>query len=132
MKQPDMHSAKRFIRPITYGILFGGLACFILLILMSALMGFHDIPQAVISLFATISFVFGGLVAGYISASCARERGMFLGLCCGGCLFLVLLCAGFMMEGNMFGVQGLTKLASVLMAAALGGIFGVNRRKKFR
>ena len=129
MRQPDVHGAKRFIRPVTYGILFGAGACFLLLLIMSAVMGLRDIPQSAVSLIATLIFVFGGFVAGYVSAAFAREKGMLLGLCCGACLFVILSLASL---GGGFGMVALTKLAAVLLAAALGGIIGVNRRKKFR
>ena len=87
MRQPDVHGAKRFIRPVTYGILFGAGACFLLLLIMSAVMGLRDIPQSAVSLIATLIFVFGGFVAGYVSAAFAREKGMLLGLCCGCLLY---------------------------------------------
>ena len=132
MRQPDVHGAKRFIRPVTYGILFGAGACFLLLLIMSAVMGLRDIPQTAVSLIATLIFVLGGFVAGYVSAAFAREKGMLLGLCCGACPFVILSLASLAVDGGGFGMVALTKLAAVLLAAALGGIIGVNRRKKFR
>ena len=132
MRQPDVHGAKRFIRPVTYGILFGAGACFLLLLIMSAVMGLRDIPQSAVSLIATLIFVLGGFVAGYVSAAFAREKGMLLGLCCGACLFVILSLASLAVDGGGFGMVALTKLAAVLLAAALGGIIGGNRRKKFR
>ena len=99
---------------------------------MSAVMGLRDIPQSAVSLIATLIFVLGGFVAGYVSAAFAREKGMLLGLCCGACLFVILSLASLAVDGGGFGMVALTKLAAVLLAAALGGIIGVNRRKKFR
>ena len=81
MKQPDIHGAKRFIRPVTYGLLFGVGACMLLLVLMSVVMTFRDVPQPAITLIATLAFVLGGLVAGFVSASFAREKGMLIGIC---------------------------------------------------
>lgn len=132
MKQPDMHSAKRFLRPITYGISSGAAACFLLLLAMSLLMGMRDMPQATVTVFATISFVAGGFLAGYVTAAFSQEKGLLLGLCCGGILFLILLCAGIAVSGGAPGMQALTKLIAVLLAAAIGGILGVNKKKKFK
>lgn len=132
LKQPDMHSAKRFLRPITYGVSSGGAACFLLLLLMSVLMGMRDMPQAMVSLFATISFVAGGFLAGYVTALLSQEKGLFLGLCCGAILFFVLLCAGMAVSGGAPGMQALTKLLAVLFASAIGGVLGVNKKKKFK
>ena len=135
MKQPDIHGAKRFIRPVTYGLLFGVGACMLLLVLMSVVMTFRDVPQPAITLIATLAFVLGGLVAGFVSASFAREKGMLIGVCCGICLFLILMTASFVFDdaGDAgFGMAAVSKLAAVLFASALGGVIGVNRRKKFR
>ena len=132
MKQPDIHGAKRFIRPVTYGLLFGVGACMLLLVLMSVVMTFRDVPQPAITLIATLAFVLGGLVAGFVSASFAREKGMLIGICCGMCLFLILLTASFVFDDAGFGMAAVSKLAAVLFASALGGVIGVNRRKKFR
>lgn len=136
MRQPDVHNAgataKRFVRPIAYGILSGAAACMVMLILMSVIMGLKDIPQSAVSLIATLTFVVGGFVAGYVSSVFSRERGMLMGLCCGLCLFIVLSLANLAIDGSGFGMVALTKLIAVLLSAALGGIIGVNKRKKFR
>ena len=105
MKQPDIHGAKRFIRPVTYGLLFGVGACLLLLVLMSVVMTFRDVPQPAITLIATLAFVLGGLVAGFVSASFAREKGMLIGVCCGICLFLILMTASFVFDDAGFGLS---------------------------
>lgn len=127
-----MHGAKRFLRPIAFGISSGAVACFLSLLLMSVAMGLGDMPQAVIALFATIAFVIGGFLAGYVTAVLAQEKGLLLGLCCGAILFLVLLCVSFTVSGNGLGMQAVTKLVCVLLASAIGGVLGVNKRKKFK
>ncbi|MCI8649203.1 MAG: TIGR04086 family membrane protein [Anaerotruncus sp.] len=132
MKQPDLHCAKRFIRPITYGIAAGAAVCVLLLLLMAAVMNFRDLPQAVIALFATVSFVGAGFTAGFVCAICSRERGLLLGLCCGSCMFILLAFFSLAFSEPTLGIGAASKLAAVLFAAALGGVIGVNKRKKFR
>lgn len=132
MKQPDMNGAKRFIRPVVYGLLSGVAVCLALLLIMSVIMGMRDIPETAVSVFAVLTFAAGGFAAGYISASFARERGMLLGLCCGVCLFLIVLLAYLAVDGSPLGIQAVTKLVAVLCASAIGGITGVNKRRKFR
>lgn len=132
MKQPDLHGAKRFIRPITYGILFGAGVCAVLLMAMSAIMGLGSVPQSLSALFATMAFVIGGFVAGYISAVFAHEKGMLLGVSCGICLFLILTVASFAVYDTGFTAEGITKLVSVLLASAIGGILGVNKKNHFK
>jgi len=74
MKQPDMYGIKRFLRPVVYGIVAGTVACFLLLTFMSVVMQFRDLPQMLITFVATLTFVLGGLVAGYVSAAFSREK----------------------------------------------------------
>ena len=124
MKQPDMYGIKRFLRPVVYGIVAGTVACFLLLTFMSVVMQFRDLPQMLITL--------GGLVAGYVSAAFSRERGMLVGVCCGICMFLLLAFTNLTVNGPDFCAVAFTKLAAVLFASALGGVVGVNKRKKFR
>ena len=132
MSKPDMHSAKRYIRPVTYGILAGSSACFLLLMVMSLVMSLRDIPQTAVSLVAILTFVAGGFVAGFVCSACSRERGLLLGLCCGAGLFLILSLASIAVDGVSFGMVALTKLIAVIFAAALGGVIGVNKKRKFR
>ncbi len=132
MKQPDMYGIKRFFRPVAYGIVAGTVACFLLLILMSVVMQFRDLPQVLVTFVATLTFVLGGLVSGYVSAAFSRERGMLVGVCCGVCMFLLLAFTNLTVNGPDFCAVALTKLAAVLFASALGGVIGVNKRKKFR
>lgn len=132
MKQPDMNGAKRYLRPITWGVASGAAACIVLLLICAAIIGMRDVPKQAISIAAILSFVLGGFVAGYVSAALSREKGMLLGLCCGICLFAVLFAAGAAVDGLGFGMAALTKLLCVLIAAAIGGILGVNKRKKMK
>ena len=59
-------------------------------------------------------------------------EGLLLGLVCGGCLFCILSLANLAFDGSGFGIIALSKLAAVLFASALGGVVGVNKRKKFK
>ena len=132
MKQPSMSQAQRYVRPVSYGVLAGAVVCMLVLFITAVFMGMRDLPQSVIVGSAIIAFVAGGLVSGWVSASFAREKGMILGLCCGCCLFLILLLAHLMFDGGALTTQAIVKMVSVLLAAAIGGMIGVNRRRKFK
>lgn len=127
-----MHGFKRFLRPIAYGIVSGIAACLILLIFMSIVMVLQDIPDSIVTLMATLTFVLGGVTSGLVSSGCSREKGLLLGLVCGMCLFAILSLASLAIYGGDFGMAALTKFIAALLAAAFGGVIGVNRRKKCR
>ena len=132
LKQPNMQGAKRFFRPITYGIVSGVAACLLLLIFMSVVLELQDVPESAVTLMATLTFVFGGMIAGLISSGMSREKGLLMGLVCGICLFGILSLASLALCGGDFGIAALTKLVAVLLAGSIGGVVGVNKRKKCR
>lgn len=132
MKQPNMQGMKRFFHPIIYGVLSGVAACLLLLIFMSIVMELQDIPETAVTLMATLTFVFGGITAGLISSGMSREKGLLMGMVCGICLFAILSLASLMVYGGDFGIAALTKLVAVLLAGSIGGVVGVNKRKKCR
>ncbi len=55
-----------------------------------------------------------------------------MGMVCGICLFAILSLARLMVYGGDFGIAALTKLVAVLLAGSIGGVVGVNKRKKCR
>lgn len=130
MKQPDIRSYKRFMRPAIFGVVAGVITCTVLLVLVSCLMLLNDFPYEMLVLLTTIIFVIGGFTAGYISAKKTRERGMVMGLMCGIILSLLLCIGNIAVHGASFGMTGLTKFVCVMIAAALGGVLGVNKRRK--
>lgn len=132
VKQPTLSSAKRYLRPIAYGILAGAISCMLFLLALAAFMGMRDVPQSLVSLFSILAFVLGGFISGFVSASLAREKGLLLGLVCALGLFIILLLVNLMFDGGGIGMQAVVKLIAVMLAAAIGGILGVNRKKKFK
>lgn len=131
MKQPIIQRTKRFVRPVAIGISAGGAVCALLLALFSLLMRFRDIPQPAVLFCATLVLVIAGFSAGFISAACARERGLPMGICCGTGIFLLLCFAWLLVDGTGLGAGAIAKLAALLFAAAIGGIFGVNKKRRF-
>lgn len=130
MRQSDIHGIKRFIRPVSYGAAAGMAACVLLLLALAAIMSMQDVPQLAVDMLAMLIFLVGGFVSGLVCSGFTREKGLLLGVCCGAVMFLILTAATFILGQPGFGMAAVTKLAAVLCAAAIGGIIGVNRRKK--
>lgn len=130
MRQSDIHGIKRFIRPIAYGATAGTAACILLLLALAVVMSLQDVPQLAVDMLALLTFLVGGFVAGLVCSGFSREKGLLLGVCCGAVMFLILTVATVILGQPGFGMAAVAKLAAVLCAAALGGVIGVNRRKK--
>ena len=69
---------------------------------------------------------FGG---GYITARLNKSMGMAVGAGCGLGVFLILLALGAIL-GSELGIVTLIRAAAAVISGALGGVLGVNRRKK--
>ena len=106
---------KRFLRPVIIGAVVGALCCTLLLAVMAAIVASQDIPKAAITPMAIVA---------------AAEKGLLIGGACGLLLFILVALAGFAFLKEIRGAYILVKLAVMLVLSALGGVIGVNLRKR--
>ena len=69
---------------------------------------------------------FGG---GYITARINKSMGMAVGAVCGAGVFLIVLAVGAIL-GSELGIVTLVRAGTAVISGALGGVLGVNKRKK--
>lgn len=126
------HAARRlpsWTPAVLVGLIAGAAVCFLLLLLMAAVMMSRDLSQSVIHPMVTVAGGVGAFVAGWVAAKKQGKQGMVIGAGCGGLMFLILLIAGLSTGGGLSSLTAV-KLAVLVMLAALGGVVGVNRGKK--
>ena len=128
-KKTAAHRLPPWVMPWVVGMSVGAAVCFLLLLLMAALMTLRDIPQGALPWMVNIAGGLGALAAGFVAAKKRKQQGMMVGAACGGTLFLLLLLAG-MIAGSGFTSASLVKLAVFLLMSAIGGVLGVNQEKK--
>ncbi|MBE6757289.1 MAG: TIGR04086 family membrane protein [Ruminococcaceae bacterium] len=122
---------KRWVRPLGAGVLTGILACAISLLAMAALLLTQDTPQNSIPPLALVALVTGAFTGGLFAARAAGQNGWLMGLMTGGVLFLLLMTAGgFALLKDVQTAHTWVKLAVMLGASAVGGIVGINVRKR--
>ncbi len=122
---------KRWVRPLGIGILCGTLACFLSLLAMAALLLTQDTPQTGVTPLALVALVTGAFVGGLFAARFAGQNGWLMGLMTGGALFLLLMLAGgFALLKDAQASHTWVKLAVMLGSSAVGGIVGINLKKK--
>ncbi len=122
---------KRWVRPLGVGVLSGALACFLSLLAMAALLLTQDVPQTGITPLSLVALVTGAFIGGLFAARTAGQNGWLIGLCAGGALFLLLMIAGgFALLSDVQAAHTWVKLAVMLGSAAVGGIVGINLKKK--
>jgi putative membrane protein (TIGR04086 family) len=72
----------------------------------------------------------GAFLAGLTAAAVARQNGLLLGAVCGLLLFLLILVAGVARYAGVSGTHALLKFVVLLVCGSIGGVLGVNMRKR--
>lgn len=110
----------------------GTLISSLLLILSAFVISKIDFPQKGIALLAVVVSVIGSFFSGYICCKMTKSGGLLYGIICGSFIFLLsLLCEVSILNGEI-GILGLYKFIIHLTAAMIGGVMGVNHRRKVR
>lgn len=121
----------KWIRPIGLGAAAGAVGCLLMLLLLAALLLTQDVPQTGVAPLALVAAVTGAFIGGFTSGRICGENGWLAGSLAGLVLFLMLLIAGrFAMVADAAGTHLWVKLATMLVAAAVGGIVAVNVRQR--
>ena len=114
---------------LLFAVIIGLGVSFILMGLFAAVYNSADIPLSTTNLFSSAALIAGGLLCGFVYSRQQKEKGMKNGVVAGFAFFCfffpVSLCFG-----NKIGMQLLVKCAIIIAASVLGGIYGVNYRKK--
>ena len=129
-KEDSSAMVKRFLRPVIIGAVVGALCCTLLLAVMAAIVASQDIPKAAITPMAIVAAAAGAFFGCFAAARIAREKGLLIGGACGLLLFILVALAGFAFLKEIRGAYILVKLAVMLVLSALGGVIGVNLRKR--
>lgn len=128
-RQQDSNAVYRIVRPLLWGTLSGIVTCLLVLLLMAAVLAAGDIPKAAVTPLAVAAAVIGSAVGGFVTARLRGENGLLFGAACGLALFVLVMAVGFTLLHQIRGGYVLLKLVLMLIAGAVGGILGVNRRR---
>ena len=129
-RSEDTAMVKRFVRPILIGACVGAVCCLLVLLLLAAVLAATDVPKAAITPLAVVAAAVGAFIGGIVAARMAREKGLLLGAACGLVLFLLVLIAGFAVLKDIRGSYAVIKLLVLIACGSVGGILGVNARKR--
>ena len=120
----------RIGRPVLWGVAVGGIVTTVLLVLMAVGMTMKDVPQAVVAPLATVAAAIGAFVGGLTTAKIARQQGLLLGALCGALLYALIFLTGLTHLGYTQATEVLIKWAILIACGAVGGVIGVNLRRK--
>lgn len=106
----------------------GTLCAAVLIFAMAAVLAIGNIPTALIIPLVTAALAFGGFAAGIAAAKLSKSRGMVCGAIAGALFFLLVWASGGIIGEAAFGAITAIKAGILILAAAFGGIIGVNKQ----
>ena len=131
-KGPVKTEGGSFIKHWLIGVGAGLLGTAFTLAIFAFTMTLHDFGGAFFIAGTTAILALGGFLAGFVAARIRRQNGMAIGALSGVLLYLLYLGLSLLTFGLAFGPMAITKLAICVIPACLGGVWGVNYRKKHR
>lgn len=120
----------RIVRAVVIGTVIGTVVCLLLLVVMAAIIAAQDVPSVAVAPMAVIAAAAGALVGGFFCARIARQKGLLWGALCGLLLYLLILLAGTIWFRDSQSSYWLIKLAILASCGGVGGVLGVNLKKR--
>ena len=119
-------------KPVLLSVVLGVMVCIGVLMLLSFVLSVRSVPHSLINPLAVFAISVGALVAGFCCAKLLRQGGLAYGALCGAVFSLVIMIASFGVTDNGFGLTAIFKITFMMICAMLGGVFGVNTRRRKR
>ncbi len=130
MKNENRSEIKRAAKAVTVGAVSG--ACIsMLLILVSvlAVIKMQRVPYTAVPFISAAAAGIGALFGGYICGRTGKRLGMATGAVCGVLVTGVLMLIG-LISGGAVGGATLLRVLLAIVGGALGGVAGVNKRRR--
>lgn len=132
-KQFSSNQLNKYIKPIALGTFLGIISCGLLLTLLAIIFTKsssppHYLVEPIIIILSGLS----ALIGGYSSAKISGKSGMAYGIICSFIMFIFIFIAGLILVREPLTMLTLIRLLSMLTCGSIGGIIGVNKRKKNR
>ncbi len=113
------------------GVAAGIIGVVVMLCISSLILTISGVPDALLDLFAYLSVAVGAFVAGYISLRLLGSSGLTNGLATGALMFFIQFIVSLAFsDGKVFSLQTLVYLLINCLLATVGGIVGVNNKKR--
>lgn len=117
------------IRALLYGAVFGILIMLALTVLFSILMVSNDMSQSILVVLSGIACSLGAFSAGFAAAKKFKSRGFLIGALSALLIFLLILALGLILS-NPITLNAAIKLILVVLFGSIGGIMGINIKKR--
>ena len=126
----DVSVPAKIFRSLGIGTGVGMIVCFLILLVTAAVMTTGVIPPTAVTPVAMAVAAVSAFVGGWVTARISRERGLLYGAASGLVLCLLIVLVGIVVLQEVRGSLLLIKFALTIGFGALGGVFGVNTKKR--
>lgn len=126
----EVSVATTILRPLGVGLGIGVIVCAVILLIAAAIMTTGILPASAVTPVALAAAAIGAFVGGFVAARLSRERGLLYGAGVGLLLFLLITIVGIVASQEFRGTMMLIKAALTIGFGALGGVLGVNVKKR--
>jgi putative membrane protein (TIGR04086 family) len=121
------------LKAIVLGACFGAVFCMIGLIACALVfMGAKSIPYQMIQQIVLVICGLGALLSGYLCVRISRKNGLLFGFLAALLLFLLMLLVSAAAIQEPLTQQSLLRGLLMVIAGAIGGVIGVNKKSKRR
>lgn len=91
-----------------------------------------DVSDGIFSVMAQLSLCAGCFAAAYTVSKQKRKKGLIIGLYCGAMVFIGVFLLGIIFSRSFSAGGFFIKLITIFSCSAIGGVLGVNSKKRFR
>ncbi len=132
MKKNSSASTKtRYISSILFSTLLAAIVCAFLYVITALLFTkLHSLPYVVISQLSFILSAIAALIGGIISAKFSKSKGLITGTFTGFLLFVIIFVVYYIILRESFTTVSLIRALALVLSGAIGGIIGVNKKRK--
>ncbi len=123
------NTATEKVKKIMIGSLSGCASLLIILLISSVSILKNDLKETSISVLAFTACILSSLISGFITAKLIKMSGLIYGVASGVPTVILLLILTLVFSGTL-GMNFLFAVLSVLISSAIGGILGVNLKRK--
>lgn len=131
-KQTTEQSNKLIWKSIIISGIIGIGIALILLLVFSFVLSSNNLPEVAPNILSVVALAVGALSSGVMIAKKHRKRGAVLGFLVGIFIFAFVLIGGLISFGFIFSNLIIIKFLFVVLSSTVGGIIGVNTKKKLK
>ena len=126
----ELSPAASILLPLGVGTGVGVLVCVVILLIAAAIMTTGVFPTTAVTAVSLVAAAIGAFVGGFVAAKLSCQRGLLYGAGVGLLMFLLIMVVGIAVSQELRGAMMLLKAALTIGIGALGGVVGVNVKKR--